>query len=782
METLPEAFSQLRAYDQFILCKLEKTDVPGKFNKIPVDRHQRPHDPNDPAIWMAADDAIALVKTLGNSQSGFCVGFTLTAADPFFLLDIDNAFDGTAWSPLSTQLVTQFDGAALEVSTSNRGLHILGSATIAPHVCRDREGLGLELYHDKRFVALTGLHARGSIGMDCTAQLNSLIYQYFTQGPSAAESRSSRTTILTDEEVISKALVAQSGGAAFGTRIPFADLWNRNEEQLARFFPQDGGYDDSQADASLAGHLAFWCGGDEEQIERLMRQSGLMRDKYDRADYLQQRTIANAVAKQKTFYTGGAARGVKEENPSAFATIQTPTNQTTTTSTLTGINHTGFQTIEQQISVFNGCAYIAEEHGILIPSGHILKEPQFNAMYGGMQFPLTPDSSKTTYKAFEAFTQSQIHRFAKVLTTCFRPAEKFGSILTINGVSAVNTYKPPIIHPVKGDITPFLRHMEKLLPDENDRNILLSYLAALAQMPGVKFQWCPLIQGVQGNGKSTITNLISNVIGREYTHYPKASELAGRFNSWIYRKILIVVEDIYIGANKNEIIEALKPMITGQIQGIEGKGRDQVTHEIVANFILNTNHRDAFRLTESDRRFVPFHTAQQSVSDLRRDGMDGTYFADLNQWINDRGFAIFCDYILNFPLTDDFKRALMGRAPLTSSTKDAIIMSRGLVENYIIEAVEQGRKGFQGGWISSFHLETLLHEYNINYILPMKRLEIMQNIGYERHPNLVEGRVNASILMDGRKSVLYIKHGHKDAALTGSRVIADAYVAAQEPE
>ena len=38
----------------------------------------------------------------------------------------------------------------------------------------------------------------------------------------------------------------------------------------------------SDADMSLASILAFWCGGDTEQMDRLFRKSGLMRSKWNR--------------------------------------------------------------------------------------------------------------------------------------------------------------------------------------------------------------------------------------------------------------------------------------------------------------------------------------------------------------------------------------------------------------------------------------------------------------------------------------------------------------------
>lgn len=39
------------------------------------------------------------------------------------------------------------------------------------------------------------------------------------------------------------------------------------------------GKTNSEADMAFAEICAFWCGGDIEQMDRLFRQSGLMRDK-----------------------------------------------------------------------------------------------------------------------------------------------------------------------------------------------------------------------------------------------------------------------------------------------------------------------------------------------------------------------------------------------------------------------------------------------------------------------------------------------------------------------
>lgn len=62
----------------------------------------------------------------------------------------------------------------------------------------------------------------------------------------------------------------------------------------------------SEADMALAEILAFLCGGDIEQMDRLFRRSGLMRDKWGRAQSgttYGMLTLAKAVEKCNAFYS-----------------------------------------------------------------------------------------------------------------------------------------------------------------------------------------------------------------------------------------------------------------------------------------------------------------------------------------------------------------------------------------------------------------------------------------------------------------------------------------------
>ena len=103
-----------------------------------------------------------------------------------------------------------------------------------------------------------------------------------------------------DDELIQRAMRAQSTGSAFDGRASFADLWNANAEPLGRSYPDPlRPFDASAADAALAQRLAWWTGRDCERIKRLMERSSLARDKWESHSSYLSRTILKAVGRQE---------------------------------------------------------------------------------------------------------------------------------------------------------------------------------------------------------------------------------------------------------------------------------------------------------------------------------------------------------------------------------------------------------------------------------------------------------------------------------------------------
>lgn len=764
--------SPLASRSQWVLVLLVPRPS-GKTDKLPLDpRTLTPADAHSPANWLDYSTAAAQAAGLGPT---FTLGFVLTAADPFWCLDIDGAATPTGWSSLALELCAALPGTAVEVSQSGQGLHIWGQGPVPPHSKKNTEHR-LELYTEARFIALGRPGATGQMAASCPG-IAAVAARYFPPRTEAASvpdegPRADWRGPEDDAELIRRAMLSRSAAATFGGGVSFADLWHADAAVLSKRWPPDAHssepFDRSSADAAMAQHLAFWTGCDQARIDRLMRQSALKREKWEREDYMA-RTIGNAC---------GMQRDVLQDKPSAAEVVAAGISSE---AVMTVVEGRTYLNREDQQKMFAGCVYVVDLHKALVPGGHLLNPDRFKAYFGGFSFAMDERNERTTRNAWEAFTESQMLRAPRAEGICFRPDLPPATILHEPGRRRVNTWWPAPVANTPGDPSRFLQHLAKILPHVRDQQIVLSYLAAMVQYPGRKFQWAILLQGVEGNGKTVISRCAAEALGRRYVHWPNARRLEAQFNGWLYGNLAYLVEDVHTKEG-SELIEQLKPMITGEDgYEVESKGVDQVSREICGNFIFNTNHRKSLPKTRNDRRLAIFFCAQQNVSDLPRDGMDGNYMSDLYGWLKGGGYAIVTHYLSTYQIPDDLNPATKcHRAPQTSSTEAAIAESLGGVEQEILEAIGESRAGFKGGWVSSAALEKLLRERNLAHRLPLnKRREAMQALGYDWHPALDQGRVDNPVMPDGVKTKLFVQRNHESLQVFKASEVARMYTKAQ---
>ncbi|EJG0740990.1 PriCT-2 domain-containing protein [Cronobacter sakazakii] len=400
----------------------------------------------------------------------------------------------------------------------------------------------------------------------------------------------------------------------------------------------------------------------------------------------------------------------------------------------------GFQWIpaQQLAEFFAGCIYIASEHAVLMPNGSRLKPEAFNAIKGGYIFGMDAEGDKSTDKAFDAFTRNRCVTLPKVINTHFAPDKPFGSVEMVGGVDSVNTYLPCPGVRKAGDVTPFLQHIEKLLPVEADRDILLNWMAYKVQHPGECMRWAPVLVGAPGNGKTTVADVMRYAIGDKYVSVVQSSDVDNKFNGWAYEKCLAVINDFKVG-DKRDVMEVLKPMITDKRIPVQKKGTDTVTSSNHLGFIITSNHRDAVVKTSDDRRYAVFFTAQNNESDIMRDGMDDGYFVQLNDWLDSNGYSAVAEY-----LSQRHVARHPNRAPETSSMSEAIRESMTPTQSAILEAVEDGRPGFCNNIIVAAAAKWVL-ENNVVKITHAKLVgRVLRELGYEPIPNSESWKINGN--------------------------------------
>jgi len=310
----------LTVLPQWVMWLLTNRD--GKWTKRPVTPSGAPASSTDPATWSSFEECRQAYESGGDGGKFSGVGFVTCAADPFVLIDLDHVVDETGIiTPWAQEIVNaaKAECAYVETSISGGGIHIIGRA---PPLEKGSKRNDAELYSSGRFFTMSGLvHSSPNVIGELSSTVDLTLQRIGDgcgltkpQSPSAQAGLSSER--LSDLPVDDETLLSMARSARNGAK--FCKLFDKGDIT-------DYGGDDSRADLALAAMLAFWTGNAPAHIERLMRQSKLARDKWDRhPTYLRHLTITKALANMTAgdFYDWSKHQDLND--PAAAKFIQSP--------------------------------------------------------------------------------------------------------------------------------------------------------------------------------------------------------------------------------------------------------------------------------------------------------------------------------------------------------------------------------------------------------------------------------------------------------------------------
>ncbi len=735
----------------FIVSKLVN-GPDGRVSKVPCNPNGVTSDHKNPANHMSLAQATAAVERLGTM---YRVGFSIRHEYKIFFIDIDKALVNGEWSQLAKDLCQAHAGCFMEISQSGTGLHIMGRYTGEIIHKNKNTALGIELYTADRFVMFGGIQPQGDWNTDATLALGLTVLQYFNKDDVEVPTGHGVLDVevpeigLSDDQVIARCRASVSAHNVFGKGASFIDLYTADEDVLSRSYPsqsQGKSYDASAADLAIANMIAVHT-LDVDQIIRVMMGSDLIRDKWtDHKTYLPD-TVTKAISSRRVTLTQQA-----QGNPTKSDSQEI---------------------LSDMPQEFDGCYYVLADRENYSTTYGLLSKDGFNTVFGS---PHQTSPPSKVFGNFAAVSGRVVDRIG------FRPDLPLGTITEREGTRSVNSYKPIHIKMQNGDMSPFFRFFNAMIPNERDQKILLSYAAVLAQKPGVKAQWAPIIQGVQGCGKSLFADFVAYACGETYTHRAKGDEFEGKFNYQWFAKTLILIEDPRLKDAKLE--EVLKPLITSKYLAFEGKGKNVHMNDFPANFILTLNDFDLVQKKSDTRRLAVFMSALQTPEDLITAGLTPATYRNIINWRDSIGYEVFAEFIHAYQVDPDFDfSGDCVTAPHTSTTEAAIECSRPDIELMILAEVEQGRVGFRGGWISSTAITDFTEQKRLRNIMPdRKRGQILQGLGYVYHPALVEGRAIRNVAPDNKRPRLFIKSGHPSMNISDRELVMRAYESAQKQD
>ena len=249
--------------------------VPPEMRELPQwvvhDKNKIPYNPQSQKRAKAGrPETWDTFKNAANSIKAPYVGIRFELnGNGIIGIDIDHCIDSETGkaTPFAQGIIDYLDSYT-EYSPSGTGIHIFITGVI-PSDGRKRSDLGLEMYQSRRYLTVTGNPYEKVKPLAARYEQASCLYEkYFYK-----ESVSDKETEPADEGDIwaDDIIIEKAGQAANGDQ--FTRLW------LGKW--EDNYPSQSEADLALCSLLAYWTGNDKNQMDRIFRHSGLIREKWD---------------------------------------------------------------------------------------------------------------------------------------------------------------------------------------------------------------------------------------------------------------------------------------------------------------------------------------------------------------------------------------------------------------------------------------------------------------------------------------------------------------------
>jgi hypothetical protein len=239
----------------------------------------------------------------------------------------------------------------------------------------------------------------------------------------------------------------------------------------------------------------------------------------------------------------------------------------------------------------------------------------------------------------------------------------------------VNTfYFPPHKEIVCGlaikKLSVFFDFLKHLFPEKEERYFIVQWLARMIKNPETRSFVTPInVTPCTGTGRGLFFEILRSVLGSHNCHDVSRDDLEGRFNSFMDKCILAVVQEIKTatGERKYQMWERMKSLLADTTTNIQQKGKDSYTATIYANFLMFSNNLDALPIPdEKERRIYAMRGAINPPT--------VEYIDRILEWKKDTENIAALFWWLKSQNVDN---SLFKRAPMTETKKQMILLTHG---------------------------------------------------------------------------------------------------------
>ena len=352
----------------------------------------------------------------------------------------------------------------------------------------------------------------------------------------------------------------------------------------------------------------------------------------------------------------------------------------------------------EKASWYERFAYLQDDDGYFdMQDRRELMRKSFNAVFRHIKCLSIHTQRKV--EASIAFDENRQAKGAKSLVGITYAAGE-SVLVSRDGLVYGNRWKDARPTPIKGDISLWMRHLERMIPVDFEREHLLNVFAHKVQFPGHKINHAVLLGGNHGSGKDTLFAPFFWAIGGAAKHncsLVKNEELTSQWGYALECEVMEIAELRQAEAKDRRALEnTLKPIIAAppELLPINRKGLHPYQALNRVFVVAFSNERVAISLPSEDRRwFVLWSDA------LKLPEADAVA---LWTWYKSRnGFAAVAEYLHTRDVSAFNPSAT---PPMTEAKLIMVEHGHSAAESWLINLITSRGRVFSNGVIGApFH-------------------------------------------------------------------------------
>ena len=345
---------------------------------------------------------------------------------------------------------------------------------------------------------------------------------------------------------------------------------------------------------------------------------------------------------------------------------------------------------------FTRFAYLQDDDAFFdLVERHEVSRASFNAIFRHIACYSIHGTKKPKIEAATSFDENRQKKGARILKGVTYAAGE--SILCArDGIVYGNRWRDARPVPVPGNIQPWLAHVERMIPDQREREHVLDVMAFKVQHPNRKINHAVLHGGNPGSGKDTMWAPFFWAIGGaalRNVSLVRNEEVTSQWGYALETEILVINELRQSEAKDRRALEnQLKPLIAAPPEFLMVQRKGLAPYDLLNRLqvIAFSNERVAINLPSDDRRWFVIWSDAPRMTDAE----GATIWAWLESggksavaaWLHQRDVAAFAP----------------GSTPMMTEAK-AIMVEAGMsgAEAFLVELMRSRTGEFSKGVVGA---------------------------------------------------------------------------------